>query len=283
MPSSGDKFNYSVSQSKGTVHILKKGYTKAVIVRNGEIVEEIPIDDSTDLIEFSREIPGYIEIYLEDSDGVQSRSVYGCVTTSSIEVTNAGEYFNGKIDVAFTGTSGTPLYVQIGTVSDSVYYSLRDSEDTSTTVSFDPSKVSTQRIRIAYKNEYGIYLSPWVKFAITEGVGINTSKDALLSQGIYWDGMTLTPNNATPIIDPNKPNYWTYTKVPVKPNTTYNSKGANRMWFFDSNGNAISTINIYKDWSPQYQFTTPTSAAYVGISYTSQLIEKGTETLIEVV
>ena len=275
MPRYGNKYNYRVSTTKGIVDILKTGYSKAVILRDGEVIDEIAIDDTTEIISFDCSVPGYIEVYLEKADGTRSDSVYACVVESAVQVTDSTDFASGKLTVTFDGSSGTPLYVQVGSAH-AIFCNVEGQQGTAE-LNFNFSSVSTQQVRVAYQNEYGIYLSAWTSFTAAS----NPSTDPLLSQGKYWDGYTLTPNSATPVVQENKVGYWTYTMVPVEANTTYYSEGANRMWFLDENGDPISTYNAYRDSEIPFQFTTPAGTAYVSLSYSPDLVEKGAETLGE--
>ena len=212
-------------------------------------------------------------MYLEKEDGTRSGSVYACVVTSSVGATDASKLLEGKLSVKFDGTSGTPLYVQVGR-SQSLFCSVKGSTDTAD-ISFTFSKVATRELRVAYQNEYGIYISSWFPFTSTP----NTSADPLLSQADYWYGFNLTPSNHVPGVQSGKTGYWTYTMIPVKENETYYSQGATRMWFLDEEGNPISTYNASKDSAIKYQFTTPEGTAYVSISYSPNVVEKGTESI----
>jgi hypothetical protein len=169
MPNSGDKYNYILnSNGNGKVHILKKGYTKAIIKRNNEIVDTIAISDSTTYFNFSLATAGYLEMYLEDDEGNTSESVYGCVVQASISVTDSSEYNNGKLTVSYTGTSGVPIYVQLANAQtefcrlDGLGRSVVN-DGNSATLYFAKSRAS-KSIRVAYQNEYGTYYSPFVSF-----------------------------------------------------------------------------------------------------------------------
>ena len=272
MPRFGDKYNYKQSNSEAVVDVLIDGYYKAVTLRDGVIVNETLLNGAKTFT-FDRRTPGYIEMYLEKEDGTRSGSVYACVVTSSVGATDASKLLEGKLSVKFDGTSGTPLYVQVGR-SQSLFCSVKGSTDTAD-ISFTFSKVATRELRVAYQNEYGIYLSSWFPFTSTP----NTSTDPLLSQADYWDGFNLTPSNHVPQYQSDKAGYWTYTMIPVKENETYYSQGATRMWFLDEEGNPISTYNASKDSAIKYQFTTPEGTAYVSISYSPNVVEKGTESI----
>ena len=272
MPRFGDKYNYKVSSTKGIVDILESGYSKAVVLRDGVVISEIALNGAS-TFSFDRSVPGYLEMYLEKEDGTRSNSVYACVVKSSVTVTDTSQYGNGKLIVSFDGTSGTPLYVQVGS-GQSVFCSVEGKENTAE-ISFKLSRVSSQKVRVAYQNEFGIYLSSWVGFT----ADTNPSTDPLLSQAQYWDGHNITPSSHIPTVQEGKEGFWTYTMIPVEENTTYYSWGATRMWYLDANGNPITTINAYKDCSPSCQFTIPEGVAYVSIAYSPTLLSQGTETM----
>jgi len=274
MPRLGDKYNYPVSTTKGVVDVLESGYSTAVILRDGAVAEEIALNGAASF-SFDRTVPGKLEMYLVKADGSRSGSVYANVVESSVVVTNAENYANGKLTVSFSGSSGTPLYVQVGS-GQSVFCSIEGKQD-SAELSFALARVSSQKVRVAYQNAYGIYLSAWVGFT----ADTNPSDDPLLSQGQYWDGQNITPGSHIPAVQEGKEGHWTYTMVPVEPGTTYYSQGATRLWYLDEKGQPISTYNAYKDSEVPFQFTTPENAAYVSIAYSPKLVEKGTESLLK--
>ena len=271
MPRLGNKYNYKVSSNTGIVDILQSGYSTAVILRDSEEINRISIDDTTQTFGFNCSIPGHIEMYLEKSDGTRSNSVYANVVTSSITVDDSTRFATGKLTVTIDGTSGTPLYVQVGSAH-AIFCNLEGQEGT-VELTYPVSKISNRQVRVAYQNAYGIYLSKWVSFTADE----NPSHDPLLSKGQYWNGYNITPSNPTPVIQENKVGYWSYSMVPVEENTTYYSMGATRLWYLDANGNGISTINAYKDSEVPCQFTTPAGTAYVNIAYSSSLVNQGNE------
>ena len=275
MPRFGDKYNYKVSSTKGVVDVLESGYHKAVILRDGVVIDEIILGGAT-AFKFDRSVPGYLEMYLEKQDGTRSGSVYAWVVKSSVTVTNTSRFTQGNLTVTIDGSCGTPVYVQVGSAH-AIFCNVAGKSGT-VEISFPFSKVSSKQVRVAYQNEYGIYLSDWSWFTTAS----NTSQDAYLSQGGYWDGYTLTPSSHTPVIQSGKTSYWTYTTIPVEENTTYYSKGCNRMWFLDAKGNPISTFNANTESDVRFQFTTPVGTAYVSITYAPSGVDKGTETLVHV-
>ena len=271
MPRFGDKYNYKQSDNAAVVDVLVDGYYKAVTLRDGVIVNETLLDGAKTFT-FERNIPGYIEMYLEKEDGTRSGSVYACVVDSSIKVTNSDKLTEGRLTVEFNGSCGTPLYVQVGRAQ--IIFCNIEGLDGTAELSFSFHDLTSQEVRVAYKNEYGVYLSAWSQFSGAP----NTSTDPLLSQADYWNGYTLTPSSHIPTVKEGKTGYWTYSMIPVNENETYYSLGANRMWFLDENGNPIKTYNASKDSAVKYQFTTPQGTAYVSITYGSA-VEKGTESI----
>ena len=91
MPRFGDKYNYKVSSTKGVVDVLESGYSKAVILRDGEVISEIALNGAS-TFSFDRSVPGYLEMYLEKEDGTRSGSVYACVVKSSVSVNDSSEF-----------------------------------------------------------------------------------------------------------------------------------------------------------------------------------------------
>lgn len=272
MPRLGDKFNYKTNVKNAIVDVLESGYYKAVIMRDSIIVNEILLNGAKSF-SFDTSIPGRIEMYLEKEDGSRSGSVHANVVSSSVTVTDNTDFGMGKLTVTFDGSNGTPLYVQVGNAH-TVFCNIESKTETAD-ISFPLHKVASLHVRVAYQNDYGIYLSDWNTFKRAS----NPSADPFLSQADYWDGYTVTPNNPTPIVQENKIGYWTYTMIPVNENETYYSKGATRMWFLDSNGKSISTFNASKDSAVKYQFTTPPRTAYITVSYSATLVEKGSESI----
>ena len=272
MPRLGDKYNYKVSAARAAVDVLESGYYKAVVLRDGTVAEEIILDGKTSF-GFDRSVPGNIEMYLEREDGMRSESVYACVVKSSVTVADMSSFSSGKLTVEFDASSGAPVYVQVGTAH-AVFCNVEGMAGTAE-ISFNASKVTAKYVRVAYQNAYGIYISDWTPFLGSE----NTSDDPLLSQAEYFDGRYLSASQPVLQMQEDKAGYFTYVLIPVAENEIYYSKGANRMWFFDAYGNAISTYNASKESEVKYQFKTPAGAAFVSISYSPSAVEKGTESI----
>lgn len=276
----GDRYHYPVSETEtGVVHILKNGYEKAVVLRDGVVVDTVALSEGTTAVSFDRSLPGVIEVYLEDGQGVRSNSVFACVAQAGVTVTDSTKILEGELTVSHYGTIGTPLYVQVDP-GQAVFCAL-DGAAQSQTIRFDPMDVLFYNVRVAYKSEYGIYHSDWVQIGVDNvpGGGENISTDPLLSQGGYWQGMTLTTGSFRPIWQEGSEAHWTYTKVPVIGGETYHSVGAGRLWFFDGDGYPLGSFNAYKDGLTPFRFTVPENAAYINISYSAGSVEPGTEAL----
>ena len=159
----GDKYNFTVSEEPGIVDILESGYSKAVILRDGAKIAEIALDDATKTFAFDCTVPGKLEMYLEKADGARSGSIYANVVTSSVTATDITQFYTGILTVSFEGSSGTPVYVQVGG-NQAVFCSIKDAQNNTATFVFPVSglNIDKTKIRVAYQNEYGIYLSPWV-------------------------------------------------------------------------------------------------------------------------
>ena len=164
MPRLGDKFNYKLSSTPAVVDILSDGYYKAVIVRDGISVCEVILNGESSFT-FDRSVPGYIEMYLEKEDGTRSKSVYACVVSSEVSVTDTANYKDGKLTVSFDGSAGVPLYVQVGSAH-AVFCNI-EGEENAAELTFILSRVSSNEVRVAYQNEYGVYLSSWVSFTVS--------------------------------------------------------------------------------------------------------------------
>ena len=273
MPRFGDKYNYKVSDTEGIVDILESGYSRAVIYRNGRLVKTVTLHGATTFT-FDQSIPGHLEMYLEKDDGTRSGSVYAWVVDASISVTDCSRFAFGELTVNIDGSSGTPLYVQVSSAH-AVFCDLQGQEGT-VNLLFSTSRVTNQKVRVAYQNEYGIYLSDWVTFVAKE----NISDDPLLSLGTYWNEHKLTSSKSTPILQEGISTHYSYTQVPVEGKTTYDAQGATRVWFFDKNGNAISSCDPSRNENAPFRFTTPKGTTYVNLSYSMELIEKGQEALV---
>ena len=163
----GDQYNFIVSEEKGIVDILEAGYAKAVILRDGEKVSEIALSETTKTFEFDRTVPGKLEMYLEKADGAKSGSIFAYVVKSSIVTTEGRQFPSGILTVSFEGSSGTPVYVQVGG-NQNVFCSIKDAKDNQAKIIFPASGMSINKtkIRVAYQNEYGIYLSDWTAITI---------------------------------------------------------------------------------------------------------------------
>lgn len=264
MPEYGNKCNYTVTATKGKCHILKKGFSKAVVKLNDEIIDTISINDSSTSFSFDRSKIGYLEMYLEDDNGNKSESVYGCVVQATVSIINSSKYNKGELEISYTGSSGKPCYIQFG--SGQTEFCRLDGKgrstilsDTSAIIKFTASRAS-QNIRVAYKNEYGTYYSPIVSFEIQDAnVSTNISTNNYLSRGNYYKDFALTSTNSTPIATTGK---HTYTNVPVEFNTEYNISGASLVWFFSSSDESLSYIVPTSN-----SIITPPLTAFINITF----------------
>lgn len=281
MPQYGDKKNNKRTNGNMTVHILKDGYTKAVVLRDGVVISET---DVTNVTEFTYPLDkvGHIEMYLEDANGNKSESRYAWVNEATLEVTDSSEYYSGNIAVSYSGNSGKPIYVQMNSAQNE--FCRLDGLGRSTIIdnnnavlSFDVKRAS-KSIRVAYQNEYGTYYSNYVEFTVEEkGASENTSTDAYLSKGNYFEGYGLTNDADVPVINEQTANCRTYTNVPVEAYTTYNVEGATKVKFFTYDKQIIGTADVNEDG----QFTTTELTSYMSVCF-GENAEKGAETVVRI-
>ena len=289
MPQYGDKKN-NKQKNGGTmpVHILKDGYTKAVVLRDGEIISETDITNATEFT-YPLGTVGHIEMYLVDADGNESEHRYAQVCQATIEVTDGSKYDSGELSVKYTGSSGKPIYVQFNGMSE---FCRLDGLGRSTIVDENNAVLSfnvkraAKSVRVAYQNEYGTYYSEYADVVVTEPEpdveiepGENTSTDAYLSKGVFYDNCKLTEESNTPVAcDTQIEICWVYTKIPVEANTTYYVDGATRIWFFDYTGAPIGTVDALAH-EPQCEITTPDLAMYMSVTYDVMTMDKGMESV----
>lgn len=266
MPYEGNKRNY-IQDSSGTVkvHILKTGYTKAVVKRDGEIVDTINITSSTKEFTFSKATTGHVEMYLEDANGNKSESVYAYVVKATVNVTKSVNYNKGEIEISFTGTSGVPYYVMFSQTQccrlDGKGESYISGDGTAV-IKFKTSRAS-KSISIAFKNEYGVYYSSAKSFEIETAPEIPADDITYLNNNVVsqYQNHTLTDANSTPVASEGE---WVHTNVPLEGNTTYSvDEGTTLVWFVDTSKADIRCIDVS---TQGYQFTTPENLRYVNIA-----------------
>ena len=164
MPRYGDGVNYSVSENGGVVDVLRPGYARAIVTRDGARVQELALNGASSF-RFDRSEPGELTMWLETEDGTRSEPVHVCVESASIQVTDSSAFWKGELRVKCASSSGTPYYVQLG-VAHRLFFPLEGAEEV--TLRFDPEAVIRQRVRVAYRNAYGVYLSSWTDFDAPE-------------------------------------------------------------------------------------------------------------------
>lgn len=260
MPYEGNKRNY-IRSSSGTVkvHILKTGYTKAVVKRDGEIINEIAITSSTKEFTFSKAAAGHIEMYLEDANGNKSESVYAYVVEATVDVIKSSKYKLGEIEISFTVTSGVPYYAMFSQTQccrldgkgDSYVSSFENGKGTAV-VKFKVSRAS-KSIQIACKNEYGVYYSSAKTFEVVEEPieNITYLNNNAVSR---YANKTLTDVNSTPVDGDGE---WVHINVPLEANTTYQvDEGTTLVWIRGTDNTDLVCVDVA---TTNFQFTTPST------------------------
>ena len=268
MPYEGNKRNYIQASGTVKVHILKTGYSKAVVKRDGEIVDEIAITSATKEFTFSKATAGHIEMYLEDVNGNKSESVYAYVVKATVDVTKSSKYNQGEIEIAYTGTSGIPYYVMFSQSQccrlDGKGNSYINGDGTAV-IKFKTSRAA-KSIQIAFKNEYGVYYSSAKSFTVEEA----PAEDITYlnnSIAVRNNNKTLTAGDTT-LVDSD--GSFVYTNIPLEANTTYKTDdGATAVWLV---GKSSSPGLLYVDLTTSdHQFTTPENTLYGYIANVTEI------------
>lgn len=100
------------------------------------------------------------------------------------------------------------------------------------------------------------------KIITTEDMKVMHTGAVLIEQ---WN---LTPNSSN---GQKNADYFTFKEIPIEPGATYYAKYGTRSWFFDSEKNAVKTLNISSKSGSgsdvQYEFVVPSNVHYISISY----------------
>ena len=154
----GDKTNFPVSDKPIVLDILTDGWETAVVEKDGEPFCTADVRGCADF-SLSRSECGFYTVYLTDKSGRKSRPAYHCVTDRTVSVTALSE---GSIRVECSCSSGSAIWVQIGTIGDSLYRKIGGNGVH--TLSFDPADITERKARVSFKNAYGQYVSDFLPF-----------------------------------------------------------------------------------------------------------------------
>ncbi len=99
---------------------------------------------------------------------------------------------------------------------------------------------------------------------------IITTEDMLVKNtgAVLIENWNLAPNNSG---GSKNDDYFTFKYIPIEPGATYYAQYGTRSWFFDSEKNAVKTLNLSSKSGTgsdvQYEFVAPANAYYISISY----------------
>lgn len=150
----GDKCNIPVGEEI-TLDVLTDGWEKYKIFKDGKLFFEAEISKE---IQPGHLCPGYYQVLLVSGEK-ESRPCFFCITECVLKARNDGE---GKVRISYSYSSGEPIWVQVGTIGES-FFSKTDATGDEV-VYYDLSVVKTKKVRIAFKNEYGVYVSKYELF-----------------------------------------------------------------------------------------------------------------------
>ena len=152
----GDKANiYLKDSSNIDFDILTDGWENAKVYYNGE-QSEIDVSGKK-VFSFSPSKVGYYQVILYGEDK-ESRPCYFCVVDSQITANGVDK----TLTVEYSSENGKPIYMQLGSVGDSVYIPVES--DGTQTVNLNDYYLSESRVLVAFENEYGVYVSKGIWF-----------------------------------------------------------------------------------------------------------------------
>lgn len=155
----GDKANY-FQNSNNEVHldILTDNWkTLTVLCNNVEVLKTSVLG-----IKYYKYIPkaaGNYEAYLTDNNGNKSRSTYFCMTDYSFSALSLED---GTVTVNYNSTTGKGVWAQLGDRGNNVFVKLSGSGNDNLT--YKSSTITRKQIRLAFKNNYGLYVTDFIHF-----------------------------------------------------------------------------------------------------------------------
>lgn len=151
----GDKCNIFASEKEVVLDVLTDGWEKFIVTKDGK-----PFLEGKATKEIKLEDPGVglYEAWLVCGEK-RSRPCCFRMIECSLRAESIGD---GKVRIVYSHSSGKPIYAQIGSIGDSYFLDTDASGDE--TVSYDPSEFGDRIVRVGFKNEYGVYVSEYVKF-----------------------------------------------------------------------------------------------------------------------
>ena len=150
----GDKCNIDFSSYKEnpiTLDILTDSWEEAIIYFGDKKVAKVNIKDKQKL-SFTPKKPGYYKVELKKGKKT-SRPCEFCMYDSVLKVNSVS---NDSFNVTYSSQTGKAVWFQLGEIADSVYKKSNGSGNETVTYT---EMISNQKIRVAFENEYGVYLS----------------------------------------------------------------------------------------------------------------------------
>ena len=150
----GDKCNVPAGEEI-TLDVLTDGWEKYRIFKDGSLFSEAEVSKEINLGCLG---PGDYRVLLVSGEK-ESRPCFFCITECALKAESDGE---GKVRISYSYSSGKPIWVQVGEIGES-YFSKTDAAGDEV-VCYDLSAVKAKKVRVGFKNEYGIYVSEYETF-----------------------------------------------------------------------------------------------------------------------
>lgn len=150
----GDKCNIP-AEEEITLDVLTYGWEKCRVYKDGTFFLEA---EASAEVRLGRPGAGYYKVLLIN-EKQESRPCFFCVTECALRAKNDG---CGRVRISYSYSSGRPVWVQVGSISESCFTKTDASGDE--TVCYDSSTVKTKEVRVGFKNEYGVYVSGYEAF-----------------------------------------------------------------------------------------------------------------------
>lgn len=154
----GDKCNINEREEKEIyLDIITPGWQKLRLYKDEKLISENDISGKDHFL-FEDLAPGYYKALLIN-ENKESRPCFFCIVKSSV---SASFIEDGKVDISYEYSGGDPCWVQLGGQGESYFLDIKDPHGE--TVLYNEKRIEKKCIRVAVKNEYGIYLTEYIDF-----------------------------------------------------------------------------------------------------------------------